>query len=39
MLGIPKNAPKEFINYLTQDTETITKNMTITNNKKIDKRF
>ena len=39
MLGIPKNTPKEFINYLTQDTETITKNMTITNNKKIDKRF
>ena len=35
MIGIPKNAPKVFVNYLSEDKEAITKNMEISNNKKI----
>lgn len=38
-IGIPKNAPNEFVKILMEDTEEITKEMTLSNEKKINARF
>jgi hypothetical protein len=38
-MGIPKNAPKEFVQMLSEDSEEITKEMTLTNDMKINARF
>jgi len=38
-MGIPKNAPKDIINQISEDTEAVTLNMTILNDEKIEKRF